>query len=385
MISEEAKTIHHKHANLIKPKSGEFGRNEIAVLDTNCSIIRDVADRIISRLSATMNIAYVDADHKSGTEPTVGDTVLAKGDFIEYTDKISFQRIDYNKQPDKFQRQVLFNQQDLILVNGNHFAAQKQILIIDPAKSVEKKLDKLTGVQLVILLKDSVIPAYISNAIDLQHIPCCSIEDEEVIVGFLQSFLQKQTPLLKALVLSGGKSSRMKTDKGSLTYHGVNQRQYLYNLLSQYCQTYISCNDQQAPELQERFPTLKDSFLNLGPIGGILSAFQSDPNSAWLTIACDLPYLSEETIKHLIKHRNTKKSATAFLDADGRFPEPLITIWEPKSYLVLLQFLAQGYSCPRKVLINSDIEILQAPDVTEFENVNFPDQYEQVIQKINTF
>jgi molybdopterin-guanine dinucleotide biosynthesis protein A len=49
----------------------------------------------------------------------------------------------------------------------------------------------------------------------------------------------------------------------------------------------------------------------------------------------------------------------------------------------LLQFLAQGYSCPRKVLINADIHLLHAPDASEFENVNFPDQYQQALQQIN--
>jgi molybdopterin-guanine dinucleotide biosynthesis protein A len=56
----------------------------------------------------------------------------------------------------------------------------------------------------------------------------------------------------------------------------------------------------------------------------------------------------------------------------------LITIWEPKSYPVLLSFLAQGCSCPRKVLINSDVNLLSAPDPQELTNVNTPEEFEQV-------
>jgi hypothetical protein len=105
----------------------------------------------------------------------------------------------------------LFNQQDLVLVNGNHFTAQTQILIIDPAKSVEKKLDRLTNVQLIILLENTPVPPYITNHLNGQNIPVCQINDEDAIAAFVQSFLQQQISPLKALILAGGKSTRMKT------------------------------------------------------------------------------------------------------------------------------------------------------------------------------
>ena len=57
--------------------------------------------------------------------------------------------------------------------------------------------------------------------------------------------------------------------------------------------------------------------------------------------------------------------------------EPLVTIWEPKSYPILLSYLAQGYSCPRKVLINSEVEIVEVADEL-ICNVNTPEEFEQV-------
>ena len=33
-----------------------------------------------------------------------------------------------------------------------------------------------------------------------------------------------------------------------------------------------------------------------------------------------------------------------------------------KHIAVLLQYLAQGYSCPRKMLINSEVEIVEVDD-----------------------
>ena len=59
-----------------------------------------------------------------------------------------------------------------------------------------------------------------------------------------------------------------------------------------------------------------------------------------------------------------------------QFPEPLITIWEPKAYPILLNYLSQGYSCPRKVLINSDVEIVEV-DEYFIQNINTPSEYEK--------
>ena len=76
--------------------------------------------------------------------------------------------------------------------------------------------------------------------------------------------------------------------------------------------------------------------------------------------------------------------ATAFESPYNNLPEPLITIWEPKSYPVLLSFLSQGYTCPAKVLRNSDTTILKIKNPEALTNVNTQEELEkiqQVLQK----
>jgi len=109
----------------------------------------------------------------------------------------------------------------------------------------------------------------------------------------------------------------------------------------------------------------------MGPMGAILSAMQFNPKVAWLVLACDYPLMDEATLQHLIKNRKPKAAATAFksLEEHG-FPEPLVTIYEPKSYMALLQFLGLGYSCPRKMLINSTIQLLEPTNKKAFQNAN---------------
>ncbi|MBS7566224.1 NTP transferase domain-containing protein [Mucilaginibacter sp. Bleaf8] len=373
---------HEKHVKLSRPSLGEYNRNELSILGTTCANIRQLANQLIQSLCDQYSVAYVDADHKASV--VTEDAALANGATLEAVDKITYRSLNYQQEFNAFQNRQLFNYQDLVLVNGNHFKAQAQIAVIDPVKPLEKKLDKLTNVKLVLLTEGITdVPEYISQMPDLANVPIMRMDDITGIIEFISAFLTERSAPLFGLVLAGGKSERMQTDKGSLDYHGKTQRLHIHELLSSYCaQVYISYADEQAVQQQEDLPVIIDTFTGLGPYGGILSAFRNNTDVAWITLACDLPYLSPQTIGYLVARRNPSKLATAFMDAENRFPEPLITIWEPRAYPVLLQFLSQGYSCPRKVLINSDVELLQVPNVLDIQNVNYPEQREAAMQHL---
>jgi molybdopterin-guanine dinucleotide biosynthesis protein A len=95
-----------------------------------------------------------------------------------------------------------------------------------------------------------------------------------------------------------------------------------------------------------------------------------------------LPFVNENLIKLLVEKRNPAKVATAIKGNGKQFPEPLITIYEPKADPILLQYLAQGYSCPRKMLINSDVEIVEVDDDL-IRNINTFEEYEIAKKEIN--
>jgi len=185
-------------------------------------------------------------------------------------------------------------------------------------------------------------------------------------------------PVLNGLVLAGGKSSRMGFDKSSVDWHGKPQRYYMAEMLKKLCnEVFISCRADQE-EANNQYEKLEDTFTGLGPYGAILSALKEKPDNAWLVVACDLPLLDSLTLQYLVDNRDPSKLATAFGNGYKDLPEPLITIWEPKSYPVLLSFLEQSISCPRKVLINTDPHLLIAPNVDALTNVNTPEELEKV-------
>jgi molybdopterin-guanine dinucleotide biosynthesis protein A len=191
--------------------------------------------------------------------------------------------------------------------------------------------------------------------------------------------ISKETdvPKLNGLVLAGGKSQRMGNPKDKINWHGK-ERYFAADLLAPFCdEVFISCRQDQLENFDPNYNALTDTFLNMGPFGGILSALRSQRDKAWLVVACDLPLLDEKSLEFLIENRNIEKAATTYESPFDGLPEPLITIWEPKSYPLLLNFLGSGITCPRKVLINSDTLILKPGNPDSLMNVNTPEDMEK--------
>jgi molybdopterin-guanine dinucleotide biosynthesis protein A len=377
---------HKKHGDIKRPLLGNFNRNEWAIVGGPCTTIKLLADSIINALSPNYKCAYADTAHNDDITLLPGR--LASGAVLEYTDQINYGQLNYTGASNPFTFRQTFAAADVVLVNGNHQQAKAQVVIIYENKkaSLQNRVEQLTNVQLILLADNAAeVFDFIKEAIpNWQQLPLYRLDETEKIIAFFKAKLQQTKPLINGLVLAGGKSQRMGFDKGAVNWHGKEQRYYMADMLKPFCtDVYISCRAEQQNEIDAQYLTLPDTFTGLGPYGAILSALRDKPDSAWLVIACDLPLMETETLQYLIDNRNTSTIATTFQSGYDGFPEPLITIWEPKSYPVLLSFLAQGYSCPRKVLINSDITLLNAPNPDALTNVNTPDELDRVKQVLH--
>ena len=375
---------HQKHTKLTKPNTGNYGRNEWAIMGTSCSIIQKLAQDLVKNLPSRIDgtgsqykTAYVDADHKAG------DAGEALAYSLQYTDKINFNRLDFQGKMTDFQQRSLFNEQDIILINGNHFQGKRQIIVLDANKfeSLSRKLDRLTQVDAFISLDTEGVemPDFLKEKLNnWSEIPIFNLNETDKIADFIISKIV--VPPINALILVGGKSTRMGRDKSQIDYHGKPQWQFMASILRGLgLEVFISCREEQAAQFEGE-NLIFDSFTGLGPFGAIASAFRENPNTAWLVVACDLPLLNENTLKTLIENRKPSAIATTYRSPESAegFPEPLITIWEPKSYAILLQFLTQGVSCPRKVLINSDTHIIDPSVPDDLMNVNTPEEMDLV-------
>ena len=177
------------------------------------------------------------------------------------------------------------------------------------------------------------------------------------------------------LVLAGGRSTRMGSDKALFRQDGETQLSRAVSLLEAHVdRVFVSTRPDQADDAERnKFEQIVDRYQDLGPVAGILSALESHENVSWLVLACDLPNIDETTIAFLIEHCSAEHPVTAYESVVDGLPEPLCAIYRPESRTVIERFVAQGIICPRKMLINSDTHLLTQPSPGALHNINAPE------------
>jgi molybdopterin-guanine dinucleotide biosynthesis protein A len=182
---------------------------------------------------------------------------------------------------------------------------------------------------------------------------------------------------LYGVVLSGGHSRRMHSDKASLSYQGKPQLTRAIELLAPLVsRSFISIRqDQLRDPLRSGYETIVDRRAELGPIAGIDAALAAHPDKAWLVLACDLPFLDRGTLERLIAGRDPARLATAYRSSSDGLPEPLCAIFEPASRAAVERWIEQGERCPRTFLLGHHVALLDLTNPRALDNINMPDEY----------
>ncbi len=192
---------------------------------------------------------------------------------------------------------------------------------------------------------------------------------------------------LHGLVLAGGRSSRMGTDKAALIHpDGRPLARRTRDLLAGAgCATVVLSlrHDQETPP---GFSGLADVSTvrdpeggSEGPLAGMLAAMRSAPRADWLVLACDLPRLDLATLAHLLSSRLPGEAFLSYRSEFDGLPEPLCAYYSAAALPVLRQASADGVRCPRKVLIRNDCRLLEMITPRALDNANTPDDWQSAI------
>ena len=165
----------------------------------------------------------------------------------------------------------------------------------------------------------------------------------------------------------------MGADKGLIDYHGQSQVDWLAKMLGDFCASvYVSVGpEQDGSGAYASMTTIVDDDPGRGPAGGLMSAWRTIPNAAWLLVAVDLPLLDRATLRTLTSGRSMAHLATAFTHGDGTL-EPLCTIWEPAARTMLGKRLKRGDASLRRLLETNPIRVLEPPNTEALRSVDAP-------------
>ncbi len=104
---------------------------------------------------------------------------------------------------------------------------------------------------------------------------------------------------ITGVVLAGGKSQRMKTDKALIQFNDKTLLENQVDLLSSVFKTvFVSANTQEYSFVDK--PIIEDEFKDIGPIGGILSVLKKVETEYAFVLSVDIPMVNKELISFLI-------------------------------------------------------------------------------------
>jgi molybdopterin-guanine dinucleotide biosynthesis protein A len=102
------------------------------------------------------------------------------------------------------------------------------------------------------------------------------------------------------IILAGGKSSRMGTDKGLQELWGKPLINYAIQSLSGLCSAILISTSSDAYQ-SFGCKTVADEIPGIGPMGGIYSALKQSKTEKNLVLSCDLPFVSVELLSYILK------------------------------------------------------------------------------------
>ncbi len=332
-------------------------------------------EKLMKKLSKNYSVAFIKNDiHGFQMDKKGKDTyrIYHAGADSAYISSPS-ERAYLSKKPlnsQLFKEELLLY--DIAIIEGykDEDLSKYVIGIYDKLKNTDFKLNKYKNLLGVIT----------ENNKKIENIKTFNRDDADLIYEDLIKNINKKKPELNALILVGGKSSRMGEDKGLINYNGNKQVDFLYNLLSPFVnKVFVSVNSSQAvlPEYS-KFNLIKDKVPEIGPVGGIISTFMNNHNNALLVVACDLPLINENMIKTLVQNRKFLKFGT-FFSSEYNF-EPLFGIYEPKSFPFLLKSLQNSRFGIKNNLEGLDLNIIENHFTDKFKNVNTQTEKEELLE-----
>lgn len=194
---------------------------------------------------------------------------------------------------------------------------------------------------------------------------------------------------LAGVVLMGGQSSRMGTDKAQLIVSlsdSASSRivpkaeQTLLELAHSKLKCYVdevhfSINkSQEALGLKN---TILDEYEGEGPISGIIAALRST-RRAILVLGVDMPLVTKQSIKNLIKHRNWDLLTTTYYNNQTHTWEPMLSIWEIETLPCLEEYFDNGGRSIQKFLNQFGNQRVLITNQEEFTNVNTMEEYQKI-------
>jgi molybdenum cofactor guanylyltransferase len=192
-----------------------------------------------------------------------------------------------------------------------------------------------------------------------------------------------------AVILAGGKSSRMGCNKALLKIGGHPMIEIIIHRVRPITGRIIISSSGNAAHYQEfNYPVIPDLFKDHGPLAGLHAAMLWTPSPRYLVIACDLPRVRTEFLLALLR-LSDDCDAVIPRTRDG-MAHPLCAVYRNTCFSSIELALKKGANKVIKTFLSSPLSIRWMDprdsgfDEDDLANVNTPEDLQQLNDAVDS-
>lgn len=185
---------------------------------------------------------------------------------------------------------------------------------------------------------------------------------------------------ITAIILAGGKSERMGTDKGLLDLNGKPFIKHICEALQPIVGSNILIIAGNAEYDTFGYTRIEDIIENKGPVGGLYAALNSSKTKVNLVLSVDVPLVSTELLEWLIANHDETFMVTQ--TAVGEKTSPLVGIYDRSMRVVFGEHIAGKQLKLRTVIDDVKHKTLTVPEKwnNQVQNINTQEEYQNLIK-----
>lgn len=184
---------------------------------------------------------------------------------------------------------------------------------------------------------------------------------------------------ITGIILAGGKSERMGTDKGMLLYKGKPFIQHVYESLQPIVGDNIVVVSSNTDYDALGYRRIEDLIEDKGPVGGLYTALKQSKTKLNLVLSVDVPLVSTELLQWLVENHHDSYLITQLQSNEKT--SPLTAVYDRALRILLGEHLAGNQLKLRDVVDEVNHQTLEVPKKwsAQVKNINTESDYKKLL------
>ena len=179
---------------------------------------------------------------------------------------------------------------------------------------------------------------------------------------------------ITGVILAGGKSSRMKTNKAFVTINNKMLIKYIIEVFKKRNYEIIISGNKSTYEFLG-YTVIEDNYKEIGPIAGIESALSYSKNKYIIFSSCDTPFIDEQM---LIEMEKKAHGYDIVVPTVNNFIQPMNGLYNKALHNRIVKFIKSGKSSPRDFIKTCNYKPIPIKNKESLLNINTPEELRKI-------